>query len=46
MQKNLDKQKELILKELQKYMADKTSAKALFESMQEISAWLKQKESI
>lgn len=36
-------QKELILKEIQKYKADSSSYKPLFQSMKDISLWLETK---
>nr|WP_275756693.1 hypothetical protein [Sulfurimonas sp. SAG-AH-194-C21] len=39
-----EEQKNSILKELQSYKADNSSAKPLFQSMKELSIWLSEKE--
>jgi len=41
---DIEEQKNLILKEIQHYKTDNSCMKPLFQSMKEISAWLKERE--
>ena len=41
---DIEEQKNLILKELESYKTDNSCMKPLFQSMKEISAWLKERE--